>query len=236
MSIVALIPARGGSKGVPNKNIKTLGEKPLIAHTIDVALNCNYINRVIVSTDDEEIASISRFFGAEVPFMRPKNLATDNATTIDVIKHAITYLEENSLDDINHIVLLQPTSPLRTLEDLNKALELYLSKSRKTGLISLCEARTHPYLLKRVEGEVVNDYIKKPAITRRQEYPKVFELNGAIYIFPKGNIKANYIYNEEAIPFIMSKENSIDIDDELDFLIAEAILNKRSVFHVSDRK
>jgi CMP-N-acetylneuraminic acid synthetase len=228
MSIVAIIPARGGSKGLPKKNIKTLLNKPLIAHTIDVANKCTYIDRVIVSTDDEEIAEISKAYGAEVPFLRPENLANDTATTIDVLKHAISFLENEEDERVSDIVLLQPTSPLRTIDDLNRALDLYIENEKELPLISVCEAQTHPYLLKKIEGHTITDYMEKPVVTRRQDYPEVYELNGAIYICPKENIENDFIYKEQAIPLIMDKENSVDIDDEVDFLLAEAIITKRS--------
>ncbi|XQY91546.1 cytidylyltransferase domain-containing protein [Metabacillus sp. HB246100] len=228
MSIVAIIPARGGSKGLPKKNIKILAGKPLIAHTIDVAIKCKYIDRVLVSTDDIEIANISKAYGAEVPFLRPENLATDEATTIDVLRHAIEFLEDN-MTDIKHVVLLQPTSPLRSVEDLNHALEKYTKKSDGVALISVCEAQSHPYLLKTIDCDMLIDFVdKQQTVTRRQDLPIVYEINGGIYVCPKENILKGYIYTDPATPFIMNKENSVDIDDEVDFLLAEAILKKRS--------
>lgn len=225
MSTVAIIPARGGSKGLPRKNIRPLAGKPLIAHSIEVARKCNYIDRVIVTTDDKEIADISMEYGAEVPFIRPEHLASDEATTIDVLKHAIDFLEKEQ-SDVPNIVLLQPTSPLRSLEDLNKALELY-HHNKQEVVISVCEAQTHPYLLKKIREDSIVDFIEKPIVTRRQDFPNVYELNGAIYICSKENIEKGYIYKDRAIPFIMNRENSVDIDDEVDFLLAEAIMNKR---------
>lgn len=228
MSIVAIIPARGGSKGLPKKNIKMLNNKPLIAHTIDVAKKCEHIDRVIVSTDSSEIAEISKAYGAEVPFLRPENLANDTATTIDVLKHAIHFLEKEEDEEVEHIVLLQPTSPLRSLDDVTRALDVYIENEKELPLISVCEAQTHPYLLKKIDGHTITDYIEKPVVTRRQDYPDVYELNGAIYICPKENIENGFIYKENAIPFVMERENSVDIDDEVDFLLAEAIMSKRS--------
>lgn len=226
MSTIAIIPARGGSKGLPRKNIRPLAGKPLIAHSIEVARNCNNIDRVIVTTDDKEIADISREYGAEVPFIRPEHLAGDEATTIDVLKHAIDFLEKEP-SKVSHIILLQPTSPLRSTDDVTKALEIYFQQNNQEAVISVCEAQTHPYLLKKITNQCIVDFIEKPVVTRRQDFPNVYELNGAIYICPKENIENGYIYKDKAIPFIMNRESSVDIDDEVDFLLAEAIMRKR---------
>lgn len=145
-NILGLIPARGGSKGLPGKNIKPLLGKPLIAWTIKQVLASKYIDRVIVSTDDKEIAEISEKYGAEVPFMRPKEIAMDKARGIDVVLHSLNWLKENDKrKQYDLIMLLQPTSPLRKSEDINKAIEILFLKEAKT-IVSVCEVDHHPLL------------------------------------------------------------------------------------------
>ena len=142
-TILGLIPARGGSKGLPRKNIKLLLGKPLIAWTIEQALASKYLDKVVVSTDDEEIAKISKKYGAEVPFIRPKELATDKTKGIDVVLHTIRWMEENG-KSYDFLMLLQSTSPLRTFEDMDKAIELLFLKKAK-AIVSVCEVEHHPY-------------------------------------------------------------------------------------------
>lgn len=224
--ILAVITARGGSKGVPQKNIRPLLGKPLIAYTIQSALQSKTLNRTIVSTDDETIAHISKQYGAEVPFVRPKQLATDTATSLSVLQHAVRYLadKEDYLADI--IVCLQPTSPLRSAEDIDQAVNLCLSTGTDS-VVSLCQAEHHPYWMKKVVGGRVYSLMEEDdkRYTRRQDLPPVYQLNGAIRV-----IKRNILLEEErmagdnALAYIMPQERSIDIDTPIDFKIAELIL------------
>lgn len=226
MSTVALIPARGGSKGLKRKNIIDLAGSPLIAYSIQSALECNLIDRVIVSTDDEEIARTSVDFGAEVPFIRPDYLSNDTAKSIDVISHAIRKLEEEGTT-VDNIVLLQPTSPLRTSEHITEALTLFFEKGR-SPVVSVAEAQTHPFIVKKVVDQKLEDFVSdKPAITRRQDFEKLFQLNGAIYATTKEMVlEKNTIYDEVVYPYYMDKLSSVDIDDEYDLVYAETLLNK----------
>ena len=232
MNILALIPARGGSKGLPRKNIKPLLGKPLIGWTIEQANNSKYIDKVIVSTDDEEIAKISKEYDAEVPFLRPKELARDDSPTIDTITHAINWFEEMG-EFFNIIVLLQPTSPLRTTSDIDKAIELFLNNKKALSLVSVKENEHPPFWSFKIENNLIkplfgDEYFKK----RRQELPKSYMPNGAIYISYVDVLKEyNSFYTPKTIAYIMPSERSIDIDNEFDFLLVEFVLrNKGDIY------
>ncbi|ABR56003.1 acylneuraminate cytidylyltransferase [Methanococcus aeolicus Nankai-3] len=225
--ILALIPARGGSKGLPRKNIKPLLGKPLIAWTIEQAKNSKYVDKVVVSTDDEEIAEISRKYGAEVPFLRPKELARDDSPTIDTIMHATNWFEERG-EIFDIIVLLQPTSPLKTTEDIDNAIELFLNNKNALSLVSVKENEHPPFWSFKIENDYIkplfgNEYINK----RRQELPKCHIPNGAIFIsYIKVLKEYRTFYTPKTISYIMPPERSVDIDNEFDFLLAEFILKK----------
>ena len=228
--ILAVITARGGSKGIPQKNIKMLLGKPLIAYTIKVALQSKTLNRTIVSTNDETIAHISKQYGAEVPFLRPQHLATDTATSLSVLQHAVRYLEEKEdyLADI--IVCLQPTSPLRSAEDIDQAVNLCFATGTDS-VVSLCQAEHHPYWMKKVVAGRIYPLMEvdDEKYQRRQDLPPVYQLNGAIRV-----IKRNILLEEErmagdnTLAYIMPQERSIDIDTPIDFKIAELILRGES--------
>ena len=228
MNILAIIPARGGSKGIPGKNIKLLAGKSLITYSIEAAIKSKYVNKVIVSTDDEEIEHISKKYGAEV-IKRPNELAQDDSPTIDAVFHVINTLEKNGyFADI--VVLLQPTSPLRTLEDVNKAINLFIkNKDKCDSLVSVCEFDHSPYWSLKVENGYLKpnfgeDYFKM----RRQELSKLYMPNGSIFISKKQSLlKSKSFYNGNVIPYVMKVEESIDIDTILDFKFAELILGDK---------
>ena len=226
--ILAFIPARGGSKGLPRKNIKPLLGKPLIAWTVEQAKNSKYIDKVVVSTDDEEIAEISKKYGAEVPFLRPKELARDDSPTIDAIIHAINWFEERG-EFFDILILLQPTSPLRTTEDIDNAIELFLNNKDALSLISVKENEHPPFWSLEIENKFLKplfgeEYFKK----RRQELPKSYMPNGAIFISYVDILKKyKTFYTPKTIAYIMPPERSIDIDNEFDFLLAEFILKNK---------
>jgi CMP-N-acetylneuraminic acid synthetase len=226
--ILAIIPARGGSKGLPRKNIKPLLGKPLIAWTVEQAKNSKYIDKVVVSTDDEEIAEISKKYGAEVPFLRPKELARDDSPTIDAIIHAINWFEERG-EFFDILILLQPTSPLRTTEDIDNAIELFLNNKDALSLISVKENEHPPFWSLEIENKFLKplfgeEYFKK----RRQELPKSYMPNGAIFISYVDILKKyKTFYTPKTIAYIMPPERSIDIDNEFDFLLAEFILKNK---------
>ena len=224
-SIIAIIPARGGSKGVPHKNIKKLGEKPLIAYSITEALKSEYLDYVFVSTEDSEIADISKKYGAQV-IDRPPALAEDASKTVDAILHAVEYLVKEDIHP-QIIVLLQPTSPLRNIEDINAAIRLFLD-NECDSVVSVCEPDHSPFWC-----FMFNEMYLQPLFgpeyknMRRQDLPKVVMPNGAIYISsPESITRFGGFYGDRVIPYCMPPERSIDIDTALDFTIAEVIVNK----------
>ena len=226
--ILAIIPAREGSKGLPEKNIKILAGKPLIAWTIEQAKKSKYIDRLIVSTDDKKIAKIALGFGAEVPWLRPKKLAHDKSKIIDVIFHSLNSLKKEKYIP-NIIILLQPTSPLRIDKDIDSALEIFFRKKAES-LISISEFRHSPFCSfkinrrKYLEPVFTWDYFKK----RRQDLTKVYLPNGAIYIStPKTLLKHKGFYFNKITPYIMPTERSVDIDDGVDFYLAESIIKNK---------
>lgn len=222
MEIVAIIPARGGSKGIPRKNIKQLFGKPLIVWTIEHAKKSRYIGRITVSTEDKEISEISKKYGAEV-IERPEELAKDETPTIDVIFHVLRVQAENFEPGL--VVLLQPTSPLRNAQDIDNAIELFL-KNDCESVVSVCEVEHSPYW----GFEIENRYLKpifggKYLNMRRQDLPKVYTPNGAIYVStPEILRKYKSFYCSKTIPYIMPPERSVDIDNEIDFMLAELLM------------
>ena len=227
-TILAVITARGGSKGIPQKNLCTILGKPLIAYTIEAALQAKTLTRTIVSTDDKTIAQVSKQYGAEVPFLRPQHLATDTATSIAVLQHAVTNLanEEDYKTDL--IVCLQPTSPLRTPGDIDQAVNLCL-QSGADSVVSLCQAKHHPYWMKKIFDGRVYPLINEDEqnYTRRQDLPPVYQLNGALYVTrAKVLLEENRLLGEYTIPYIMPQERSIDIDTQTDLRTAESILQR----------
>jgi len=229
-TILGLIPARGGSKGLPGKNIRPLLGKPLIAWTIQQALASKYLDKVIVSTEDEGIAEISKQYSAKVPFMRPKELATDEAGGIDVVLHTIRWMEENG-KSYDFLMLLQPTSPLRTSEDIDNAIELLFSKKAQT-VISVCEVNHHPYCSNTLpEDGCMKDFIEPEVMNKnRQELPVFYRLNGAIYLAYWDYLKSQRsFFGKETFAYIMPKERSIDIDNEMDLKLAEILIEKELI-------
>ena len=217
--ILALIPARGGSKGIPHKNIAPLAGKPLIKYSIDAALQSKYIDYVLVSTDDAEIADVAKKNGSNVPFLRPKELASDTAKTIDAVLHAIETLLEAG-ETFDSLVLLQPTSPLRTAEDINGAIEKFYAAGRQP-VVSVSEVSDHPILIRTIEDGVLKPLLQTGSTVRRQDMPPFYRVNGSIYINPIEEINRDTSFNDNPIPFVMEKDHSIDIDEPIDLLIAE---------------
>lgn len=231
-SILGLIPARLGSKGIPGKNIKKLGDLPLIAHTCRAALK-SQIDRVVVSTDCHQIAEVARQYGGEVPFIRPSELAEDDTPTRDVITHLLRYLEESRDSIPEMIVLLQPTSPFRTAADIDSCLEK-LRDSRADSVISVCEVPAHYNShwqfyssegnLKLTTGEALRDIV-----TRRQSLPSTFIRNGAVYCFRVSSFEQmKSIYGETCLGHTMSPERSINLDTLEDWRAAEQLIATQS--------
>ncbi|HEX8514853.1 MAG TPA: acylneuraminate cytidylyltransferase family protein [Bacteroidia bacterium] len=229
MKVLYFIPARGGSKGLPGKNIKPLCSKPLIAHTIEAALSAKVKGDVIVSTDSKEIAEISVKHGAEVPFLRPPELALDDTPTMDVLFNHLHYFENKEGIIYDVIVLLQPTSPLRTSEDINSAFELFSARAAG-AVVSVCECDHHPLWSNELPEDGSMKHFLRPEVKgkNRQQLPKYFMLNGAIYIGKTDYLLKNKGFmSDETIASIMSREHSVDIDSEADFFLAEYFKSKQ---------
>ena len=200
--------------------------KPLIAWTIESAKKCAYIDKTIVSTDDQEIASISTCFGAIVPFVRPADLASDTATSFSVVKHAALFLQKKNNEKYDFAVLLQPTSPLRDSDDIRKAIELLESK-QADSVVSVCEVEHSPLWMNTLPADhsFAGFILKSIDGKRSQDLPTYYRLNGAIYISKIERMlsEGKLYFNTKSFAYIMSREKSIDIDSGLDFTIAEAI-------------
>ena len=223
--VLAIIPARGGSKGIPHKNIISLCGKPLIAYTIEAANQSTYIDTVIVSTDDVDIQRISEQYGALVPFLREAKIASDEATTISVVVDAVKRLEVNG-EKFDVVILLQPTSPLRTAEEIDVAIDIFFQNNMQ-GIVSVNVAEVSPFLLRTIEGSQLQRIISKNSTIRRQDMPTYYEVNGAIYINAISDIKESLSFNDNPIPYIMSCEHSIDIDTWDDLEKAKYYLSNR---------
>jgi CMP-N,N'-diacetyllegionaminic acid synthase len=219
--ILAVITARSGSKRLPNKNILDLMGKPLIAWTIEEALKTDLINKLIVSTDSEKIAEISKLFGAEVPFLRPPILSNDKADSISVLKHALKVYKS----EYDYILLLQPTSPLRTSEDIQNAI-LLLSNSYK-AIVGVCETEHSPLWSNTLPEDLsMRNFICEDIKNKRsQDLPKHYRINGAIYLAEiKYFLDNNGFLGGRTKAYIMPQKRSIDIDTELDFEICKLLI------------
>lgn len=224
--ILAIIPARGGSKGIPHKNIMKICKKPLIAYSIEAAKESKYIDYILVSTDDTCIKEVSLSYGAKVPFLRPDEISTDRAKSIDVVLHGIDYLKEHN-ENFDYVILLQPTSPLRTSDDIDTAIESVI-EANKDSLISVCECSENPILMRTIEREKLKPVLEFNGDNlRRQELPTFYVFNGAIYINKVDMLqnKKEFV-DENTMPFIMDSTKSIDIDNMIDAKIAEMILKE----------
>ncbi|MFT5452221.1 MAG: CMP-N-acetylneuraminic acid synthetase [Enterobacterales bacterium] len=221
--VVAIIPAREGSKRLPNKNTLVLAGKPMIAWTIEAALQSKYVKEVIVSTDSELIKEVAEKHGAVVPFIRPESLSGDMATTDDVLMHAINVLE---LSPSDILVLLQPTSPLRNVDDIDKALE-ELQLEQLKGVVSVCECEHSPLWANSLPDDLsMGDFIENKISTKRsQDLPVYYRLNGAIYAYRVSYLK-KYLtryYSDTIKASVMPPERSLDIDTKLDFKMAQCL-------------
>lgn len=228
-SVLFLITARGRSKGVPGKNVKLLGGRPLIAWTIEAARKSKFCTRLVLSTDDPEIARVGKDWGAEVPFMRPQKLAGDATPHIDVLEHAIRWLDDVEKFGTEYLLLLQPTSPFRTTQDIDDALSLTFQRNA-AAVVSVCEATPHPYLAKKIldDGTLADFFSLPSGYLRRQDLPKAYSLNGAVYVCKTDIIREQHTtFPEGTLGFVMSEENSHDIDTPWDFHVAELVANDR---------
>jgi len=224
--MIALIPARGGSKGLPNKNIKMLLGKPLIGYTIEAALNSSLIDEVYVSTDNFEIAEIAKRYGAKVPFLRPDSLAKDDSKAIDTYMYMLDRWKEMG-KSITEFIVLQPTSPLKTTIDINNSIALFY-KNDADSVISYTK-ESHPIVWhKHINEDLSFSSIFESNLNNRQENRVTYYPNGAIFIFSANLIRQQKYYSEKSFAYIMERKNSIDIDYIEDFEYAEFLLSQKS--------
>jgi CMP-N,N'-diacetyllegionaminic acid synthase len=225
---LALVPARGGSKSIPRKNLATLAGKPLLSWTIEAALRSSAAPRVVVSTEDDEIAEIARGLGADVPFRRPRALARDETPSLPVTIHALRWLADNERYSPQRVLLLQPTSPLRTADDIDAAIDI-AEKHDGAGVVSVSPSAQHPYLAKRVTDDgLLEDFAEHPRLDRRQDLMPAFALNGAIYLTPaQWLVSHESFYAEKTYAYVMPVERSIDVDEPWDLHLCELILRDR---------
>ena len=220
--VLAVIPARGGSKGLPGKNIRDLAGKPLIAWSIEAAQESNWIDRLVLSSNDDEVIQVARRWGCDVPFVRDENLATDEATTVDVVLDSL-----RRCPGYDWVVVLQPTSPLRTSEDIDECLFECLDQGASVG-VSVCELTVSPYWMFSRDGQgYLQTVLPMPKVaTRRQDLPPRYQLNGALYVADCAWLKANLEFiTPQTYAYVMPQQRSVDIDEEVDFRLAEVLLS-----------
>lgn len=219
---IAIIPARAGSKGVPGKNKRVVAGKPLIAYSWEAAKAARSIDRIIVSTDDEDIANLAEISGVEV-VRRPAKIAADDSPVIDAVLHA---LKESGIAAPRVVVLLQPTSPLRSGADIDRAVAMF--EVSGTPVCSVCRVDdAHPARMYRVENEMMVPLMPELAAVRRQELPALFHRNGALYVFGPEQLRIGKIICDQMLPYEMAPEQSVNVDSELDIAVLEALLGLR---------
>lgn len=229
MRNIAIIPARSGSKGLKDKNIKPLNGKPLIAYSIEAAKDSHLFDEIFVSTDSEEYAQIAREWGANVPFLRSKDLSSDTASSWSVVKDALLHYQNNG-HLFDTVALLQPTSPLRTAHDIAEGYELMGSKNAN-AIIGICEMDHSPLWSNTLPEDLsLKEFINNNIVNQpRQQLPTYYRINGALYIAKVDYLTVQQdIYEDACYAYVMNKENSVDIDCELDFTVAETIIKYKS--------
>lgn len=224
--ILAIITARGGSKGIPKKNIKKLGGKPLIFYTIKAANKSKLIDKLILSSDDREIINICKKYKVEVPFVRPARLATDRAVSIDVVRHAMGFMEEADKCFYDYLIILQPTSPFRLPEDIDNLIKLVINKQADSGVSLSKIISDHPLKAKKIINGIVSDYCLKEKILRRQDLPVAYKRDGIAYVLNRKFLNKKYFFGDFIVGYIIPNYRSIDINNEYDWIIAEYMYNK----------
>lgn len=223
-SLIGFVPARGGSKEIPGKNIISLAGKPLIQYTIETALRSKYLDTVVISTDSNEIAQIAEQCGARAPFLRPPELSSDTAKTIDAVLHTINTLASRN-EQYDALVLLQPTQPFRNHQHVDEAIEHFFDSGMQS-LASVCRVKEHPVLMRTINSQnQLSPICKSNSTIRRQEFEAVYKVNGAIYINaidPQLNEQTSL--NDNVIPYIMERDASVDIDTFDDLQFAEELI------------
>ena len=229
--ILALIPARGGSKGVQRKNIRPVCGKPLIAYTIETAVAAGPLfHRIVVSTDDEEIAEVARRYGAEVPFLRPEALAGDQVPMLPVMQHAVRFVEAQDEVTLDWVCLLQPTDPLRAVVDIEEAVRLGRAGGCDSVISVVQVFDMHPILMKRIERGLLEPYcIEEKEGTRRQDYdPPAYMRNGAIYLTRRDVLMTqDSIWGRRIRPYVMPPERSVGVDSELDLKLVALLMQEQ---------
>jgi CMP-N-acetylneuraminic acid synthetase len=232
MEVVGVIPARGGSKGIPNKNLALLAGKPLLTYTCEQALRAKTLTRVIVSTDDPAIAQCAKACGVEVPFLRPPALAADDTPMLAVLCHALDILQQQDGYVPNMVVLLQPTSPLRKAEHIDEAVRLLLDSDAES-VVSVVEVphQYNPVSLLRVESGCLVPYLNGPQVLRRQDKPALYARNGPAVVAVRHQVllEQKSFYGNVSHPLVMSAESSVDIDQPADLALAECLLRLESM-------
>lgn len=225
---VGIIPARGGSKGIPRKNLALCGGKPLIAHTILAALEAKTLSRVIVSTDSDEVAAVCREYGAEVPFMRPPELSQDDTPMVAVLRYVLDWLVGRG-GEPDAIILLQPTSPLRSSRHIDEAVELFF-RSNASSVVSVREVphQFNPVSVMSLANGRLTPYLRDVGVvTRRQDKPRVYARNGpAILVCRPDTIRQRELYGEPCVPYIMASRDSLDVDEPFDLELIDALLTR----------
>jgi CMP-N,N'-diacetyllegionaminic acid synthase len=232
-SILAIVPARSGSKGLPGKNIKQLCGKPLISWSIQAGLASKYIDELIVSTDSKDIAKIAINCGASVPFIRPSEFASDEATSIDVVRHALDFFSDNQAKSFDYIVLLEPTSPQREAKDIDICIKQLVDNPEGTSLVGVCKTSSQnpAFLIKKnINNFIVGYENSDMRVLRRQDIDDVYFFNGSIYISEtKTLLKNNSFYHHKTLGFEFPKWKSIEIDDLDDFIMVQALMTHKGL-------
>jgi len=229
MRVLAVIPARGGSKGIPDKNLARVCGRPLLAYTADAAKASTRVTRTIVSTDDDRIAECARSLGLEVPFMRPASLAGDETPMLPVLQHALDAMDARGFA-ADAVVLLQPTSPLRRAEHIDAAIDS-LERAGADSVVSVVEVphQFNPVSVMRIEDGWLKPFLDAPTVTRRQDKPRVFARNGPAVLAVLANVvKGGSLYGTRSWPLGMSAEESLDVDTAWDLRLVEAVLSARA--------
>ena len=229
MRNIAIIPARSGSKGVKDKNIRDLCGKPLMAYTIEAALNSGEFDEIMVSTDSEKYAQIAKEYGANVPFLRSEITSSDTASSWEMVEEVLAGYKNLGFE-FDTFCLLQPTSPLRTRDDIKAAYKLYRERAN-FAVVSVCEAEHSPLWCGHLpENQEFFDFVDQASMKQRQSGGKFYRLNGAIYIVNTNKFKNDkFLYHSGSFAYVMPQERSVDIDTEFDFQIAKAVLGRLDV-------
>ncbi|MDP3696589.1 MAG: acylneuraminate cytidylyltransferase family protein [Candidatus Taylorbacteria bacterium] len=225
--ILVIIPARGGSKRLPGKNIKKISGKPMIAHAILAAKESKYVDRIIVSTDDPAIAKVAKKYGAEIPFIRPAELASDTATTLPVLQHAVAHMESHDKFKPDLVVLIQPTNPLVRSEDIDGAIKKIIT-TKTNSCFTVSEISQRPEWMYHIDNKQAKLFLNEDSgpTKRSQELPRLAIINGTVYIMRYDTLMKNNLIRDNANTsiYLMPKERSVDIDDLFDFKIAETLM------------